>query len=205
MKKLILTTVLILSLSTVWGQTQVVQVEQLSATYGASPTVTFRVYWTTPPDDNRHRSKVWLFVDYQLVDNNGPAGAWTPATIASVVSVSDGSPSYPVALPYRGFYLQGNSAGAFSSTVTIALEGLANKKFNWCVYATDYPPNATLQSGGYILRGTPPFIINDTITEPTHTFGAGTCITSITDATGCPGFVVNQPIVTGSILTTGET
>jgi hypothetical protein len=33
----------------------------------------------------------------------------------------------------------------------------------------------------------------------------GTCITSITDATGCLGFVVNSSVVTGAIPSTGET
>jgi uncharacterized protein (TIGR02145 family) len=109
-------------------------------------------------------------------------------------------------LPGRGFYLIGNSSGAFDATVTVTLATPVNTKFNACVYASDWPPNATLQpGGGYILKGTPPFIINGAIVEPTHTFGAGTCIYSITDSTGCPGFVVNPPIVTGSILTTGDT
>jgi uncharacterized protein (TIGR02145 family) len=195
MKNLILLSAFALSVSTVWGQTQVVQVEQLSATYGVSPTVTFHVYWTTPPDDVRHRSNVWLFVDYQPIDANGSLGAWTPAIISSVVSVSDGTLSYPVALPYRGFYLQGNPAGAFSSTVTVALEGLANTKFNWCAYATDYPPNATEAAGYYALHGATPFTINASVTESSKTYTGG-CITALTDATGCPGILPAQPAIT---------
>ncbi|MDR2361171.1 MAG: hypothetical protein LBD91_00370, partial [Prevotellaceae bacterium] len=132
-------------------------------------------------------------------------GAWTSATITGATATA-GTLSYPVVLPGRGFYLAGNPSGAFNATVTVTLAAPADTKFNACVYASDYPPNATQQSGGgYALRGTPPFIINGTITEPSYTFGAGTCITSITDSTGCPGLVVNTSIVTGSILSTGET
>ncbi|MDR0667911.1 MAG: hypothetical protein LBF90_04760, partial [Prevotellaceae bacterium] len=59
---------------------------------------------------------------------------------------------------------------------------------------------------GYVLHGTPPFVINGSIREPSYTFnGTGVCITSITDSTGCPGVVVNPPIVPGSIPSTGET
>ncbi|MDR2361834.1 MAG: hypothetical protein LBD91_03815 [Prevotellaceae bacterium] len=62
-----------------------------------------------------------------------------------------------------------------------------------------------LPAAADILKGTPPFIINGNIIEPSHTFGAWTCITSITDSTGCPGFVVNTSIVTGTIPSSGET
>ncbi|MDR0666986.1 MAG: hypothetical protein LBF90_00005, partial [Prevotellaceae bacterium] len=129
------------------------------------------------------------------------------ATITGATTTA-GTLSYPVALPYRGFYLAGNPAGAFDATVTVTLAAPANTKFNVCVYASDYPPNATLQSNGsgYVLHGTPPFVINGSIREPSYTFNStGVCITSITDSTGCPGFVVNPPIVPGSIPSTGET
>ncbi|MDR0729979.1 MAG: hypothetical protein LBF19_07670 [Prevotellaceae bacterium] len=195
MRKIFLLSMLSLASMSVWGQAQVVQVEQLSATYGANPTVTFRVYWTTPPDGVRHLDSVWLFVDYLLIENNAPVGDWTPATITGVVSVSDGTPSYPVALPYRGFYLQGNPAGAFSSTIAVALDGLANAKFNWCAYATDYPPNATEAAGHYELHGSPPFLINGVTAESSKTYTGG-CITVLTDATGCPGIPPAQPVIT---------
>ncbi|MDR1680379.1 MAG: hypothetical protein LBS12_01145 [Prevotellaceae bacterium] len=200
MKKIILSFALCLLLSPVFGQSRVVQVEQLSASYGAAPTVTFRVYWTTPPVGPRHRSNVWLFVDYLQVFDDGTTGAWTPATISSVVSVSDGTASYPVALPYRGFYLQGNASAAFSSTVTVALDGLADAKFSWCAYASDYPPNATEATGYYALHGAPPFTINTSITEATKQY-AGGCITALTDATGCPGIPPAMPAVTSFIAT----
>jgi hypothetical protein len=40
--------------------------------------------------------------------------------------------------------------------------------------------------GGYTLRGTLPFTINGSQTANSYAFGAGTCITSITDPTGRP-------------------
>ncbi|MDR2361735.1 MAG: hypothetical protein LBD91_03310, partial [Prevotellaceae bacterium] len=43
-----------------YGQS-VVRVEQLGADYVATlPTVSFRVYWDTPPDNVRHLDSVWL-------------------------------------------------------------------------------------------------------------------------------------------------
>ncbi|MDR1681195.1 MAG: hypothetical protein LBS12_05360 [Prevotellaceae bacterium] len=196
MQKIILLPALFLFLSPLaFGQSRVVQIEQLSASLGAAPTVTFRVYWTTPPVGPRHLSNVWLFVDYLPVFDDGTFGTWTPATISSVVSVSDGTASYPVPLPYRGFYLQGNASGAFSSTVTVALQGLDNVKFSWCAYASDYPPNATEANGYYALHGAPPFTINTSVTEASKTYTGG-CITELTDATGCPGIPPAMPAVT---------
>jgi hypothetical protein len=194
----------LLSKNSRYGQ-GVVQVSNLRITTGATPTLTFEVGWTTASTLPNHRDTVWLFADYRIVNTDGTTGAWTSATITGATATA-GTLSYPVVLPGRGFYLAGNPSGAFNATVTVTLAAPANTKFNACVYASDYPPNATLQSGGgYALRGTPPFIINGAITEPSYTFGAGTCITSITDSTGCPGLVVNTSIVTGSILSTGET
>ncbi|MDR0729272.1 MAG: hypothetical protein LBF19_04010, partial [Prevotellaceae bacterium] len=81
------------------------------------------------------------------------------------------------------------------STVTVTLDGLpAGDRFNWCAYASDYPPNATEGAGFYELHGTPPFLINDTITEPTRHYAG--CITSLTDRTGCPGLIPVSPAIT---------
>ncbi|MDR0729985.1 MAG: hypothetical protein LBF19_07700, partial [Prevotellaceae bacterium] len=119
MKKTLLLSLLSLaSMSPVWGQARVVQVEQLSASYGASPTVTFRVYWDTQPDGVRHLDSVWLFIDFQQINSDHSLGAWAAATLTNPVSADAGTPSYPVALPYRGFYLRGNPSGAFDATVT---------------------------------------------------------------------------------------
>jgi hypothetical protein len=196
MKRLILVSALALSVSTAWGQARVVQVEQLSANYGANPTVTFRVYWTTTPNGSNHLSNVWVFIDCQpIVD--GSLGAWAPAIIAAspAPTTTAGTPSYPVALPYRGFYLQGNPSGAFDATVTVALQGLSGTKFNWCVYATDYPPNATLGASAYDLHGTPPFTVNGvSLGADVRTF-SGNCITALTDLTGCPGILPTPPAI----------
>ncbi|MDR0667320.1 MAG: hypothetical protein LBF90_01725 [Prevotellaceae bacterium] len=205
MKRLFLATVSVLSLSAVWGQS-VVGITQLSHTEGAVPTLTFHVGWTTAPTPPDHRDTVWIFADVRTVNPDGSTGHWTAATITGATTTA-GTLSFPIALPYRGFYLAGNPSGAFDAAMTVTLAAPANTPFNVCAYASDYPPNATQQSGGgYALRGTPPFVINGTTREPSYMFDdAGVCITSITDSTGCPGFVVNQPIVPGAIPTTGET
>jgi hypothetical protein len=60
--------------------------------------------------------------------------------------------------------------------------------FNSCAYASDYPPNAASYSGGtYTFKGTKPFIVNGTTVNDNKY--AVTTITSLTDATGCPGGV----------------
>ncbi|MDR0694609.1 MAG: hypothetical protein LBF81_04835, partial [Prevotellaceae bacterium] len=70
--------------------------------------------------------------------------------------------------------------------VTATLDNAAGK-FNWCVYGSDFPPNAKdNSSGGYDLKGSPPFIINGTIEWTANTY-SGSEITALTDATGCPG------------------
>jgi hypothetical protein len=81
----------------------------------------------------------------------------------------------------RGFYVTANP-----STVTAVLDN-ATGKFNWCVYGSDFPPNAKdNSSGGYDLKGSPPFVINNTIEWNASTY-SGSEITALTDATGCPG------------------
>jgi hypothetical protein len=199
MQKIIFLFVLFFSFSTVWGQSRVVEIEQLSTTYGATPTVTFRVYWNTPPVGAKHLDSVWVFVDFQRINAGNVLDSWAAATLTTPASVSAGTPSYPFQPAARGFYLRGNAAGAFSATVTVALQNLAGAKFNWCAYATDYPPNATLGSAHYDLHGTPPFVVNSsTLAAGVRTF-SGECITDLTDATGCPGILPTPP--TAPILT----
>jgi uncharacterized protein (TIGR02145 family) len=65
------------------------------------------------------------------------------------------------------------------------------------VYGSDYPPNATINNGTYTLKGTPPFIINTSITENGASYSGG-CITSLTDKTGCPG-IINHPFSAGAV------
>jgi hypothetical protein len=198
MKKLFLATVLALTVSTAWGQS-VVRVKQLGADYTVS-TVTFRVYWDTQPDGVRHLDSVWLFVDYQPIAANGSLGAWTPATLTNPTATSPGT-VVAGSLNGRGFYLRGTPAAGFSSEVTVKLDGLnAGDRFNWCAYASDYPPNATEDTGYYELHGTPPFLINGTITEPTRHYAG--CITALTDRTGCPGLIPVSPVITSFTAST---
>ncbi|MDR1680338.1 MAG: hypothetical protein LBS12_00930, partial [Prevotellaceae bacterium] len=158
------------------------------------PTVEFRVYWDAAPDNINHLDSVWIFVDYQPISSTGTAGAWTPATLSTPATASAGT-VIPVTGNTRGFYLRGTPAAGFSSTVTVELTGpVAGDKFNWCAYVSDYPPNATDNNGFYNLHGTPPFIINGSITEPTRQYSG--CIDALTDATGCPGLIPAKPEIT---------
>jgi uncharacterized protein (TIGR02145 family) len=56
----------------------------------------------------------------------------------------------------------------------------------------NYPPRAVIKAaGGYDLKGTPPFTVNGTtLGDNVTTFGAGTCITSLSDATNNPTSVL---------------
>ncbi|MDR0729409.1 MAG: hypothetical protein LBF19_04715, partial [Prevotellaceae bacterium] len=193
MKKTLLLSLLSLASLSVWGQS-VVRITQLGADYAAAPpTVSFRVYWDSAPDNITHLDSVWLFVDYQPIAANGSLGAWTPATLSAPAATAPGT-VIAGSLNGRGFYLRG-ATPTFSSTVTVTLDGLsAGDRFNWCAYASDYPPNATEGAGYYELHGTPPFLINGAITEPTRHYTG--CITSLTDRTGCPGLVPVSPAIT---------
>jgi hypothetical protein len=93
--------------------------------------------------------------------------------------------------------LKGNDSTDYSSTFTVQLINVP-AKFNWCAYVSDYPPNTTLNNGTYTLKGSPPFTINTSITESSKTY-AGGCITSLTDATGCPGLI---PVFSTGAITT---
>jgi hypothetical protein len=172
-----------------------VQILPISATYTTSPTVKFRVSWTNQSTAG-HPPKVWIIIDYDKVENNTAAHNWQPAAITGAVQKTAGTVSQQSA---RGFFLEGTTTG-FSSDVTVSLSGMP-AKFNWCAFALDYPPNATVKAGGgYDLHGSPPFTVNGAqLGAGVTTFGAGTCITSITDATGNPaGLVPALPTVTAS-------
>jgi hypothetical protein len=154
------------------------------------------VGWTSQTATN-HRNKVWVFIDFQPVTSPTQIGAWQPATITGAVQKTAGTVSEQ---SNRGFFLEGTATG-FSSTVTVQLSNISAAKFNWCAYATDYPPNATITTAGYQLKGSPPFSItynngSVTITED-KTFSLG-CINTLTDATGCPGLVEALSAPTGS-------
>jgi hypothetical protein len=189
--------------------THVTRVTAFDADFDATPpTVTFSVSWEAGTRNCRHRDTVWVFVDYQP----SGGGAWQRAPIGALpahtltaggdVALEPGND--------RGFWLYGNgSGGSYSATLTVAVTNAdALPRFSWCAYASDYPPNAIAQpaGGGYSLHGTPPFLINSgSIREPSRTLAAGTCITDLTDSTGCPGFVVDAPAPTIARLSASTT
>jgi hypothetical protein len=175
-------------LASVAANAQNMQVESISATYTSTPIVKFRVAWTGART-YRHNTKVWVFIDYRKVENNAPAGNWTRALVASTPTVSS-SPASTITLETgnsKGFWLQGVN-GDYSATVTVPVTLAAGvAQFNWCAYASDYPPNVVPHSStSYTLRGSRPFVVNGSTLTADQTTFSGT-ITSFTDATGAPG------------------
>jgi hypothetical protein len=163
-----------------------VTVKSVSANYG-NKTVTFTVSWAAGSRDATHLSKVWVWVDYQPVTDPDATGTWTRATIANP------SPGTVAPETDKGFWLQGNS-GSYSATVTVQLTNVPSK-FNWCAYASDYPPNVTANNGSYTFHGTLPFTLTAANGTTTQTISNKTVATSavtitpitLTDQTGCPG------------------
>ncbi|MDR0694446.1 MAG: hypothetical protein LBF81_04000 [Prevotellaceae bacterium] len=166
---------------------QNMQITPISATYTSSPVIQFEVSWTGART-YRHNTKVWVFVDYRKVEDNTPAGNWTRAatTATPAVNSTPTSTATRVSGNDKGFWLNGVD-GDYSATLTVPLTLAAGvTQFNWCAYATDYPPNVVPHStSSYTLRGSPPFVLNGTFTTSLSTF-SGT-ITTFTDATGAPG------------------
>jgi hypothetical protein len=185
MKKIIFLFAMLASMA---ASAQNVQIESISATYTASPVIKFKVSWTGART-YRHNTKVWVFVDYRKVENNAPVGNWTRATVTSTPTVNPTPTSTAtlVAGNNKGFWLNG-ADGDYSATVTVPLmvaTGVA--QFNWCAYATDYPPNVVIHStSSYTLRGSRPFVVNDE-TLPVNQITYSGTIYSFTDATGAPG------------------
>jgi hypothetical protein len=176
-----------------------VQIQTLTVDYIAKQ-VEFRLSWTDQSTP-LHRNKVWVFVDLQAVDDTGMKGHWTPAVL-DIVKATAGTVSEQTS---RGFFIEGTTTN-FSSDITLLLHN-APTKFNWCAYATDYPPNATMHNGTYTLKGTLPFTATlsdgSTVSLPNKTH-SNNCIASITDPTGCPGEVSYLAFSAGAIADTGE-
>jgi hypothetical protein len=150
-----------------------VTVTPLSVDY-ATRKVTFSVSWTGSAANNR----VWVWVDLCPVSGTSP-GTFAKAELSSPSAITGGISTVPGNT--RGFYVTTSP-----STVTATLDN-ATGKFNWCVYGSDFPPNAKDNgSGGYDLKGSPPFLINGSIEWSDKTYSGGE-ITALTDATGCPG------------------
>ncbi len=200
-----------------WGQGgrlfAAVQVQNISTDY-ANKRVTFNLSWAAGTRNATHLSKVWVLVDYVEVNAlNAPTGAWQRATVVSATA-TNGTVSGNTG---RGFFLQGTD-GTFSSTVTVTLSGVP-AKFNWCAYATDYPPQMIVNSATDItLKGTVPFIVKytdnttDKVNAKTYSIQVGKTLASITDATAATGTIqcltrnkmaVNGYCCTGQTLING--
>jgi uncharacterized protein (TIGR02145 family) len=160
--------------------------------------VSFTVSWTAAP----HNNQIWVIVDYIKVENASTAGSsWQRAEITSIT----GSGAAKVPGNNHGFRV--NTSGASGSMNVTAQLNLpaGTDQFNWCAYALDMPPTAALiTAGGYNLKGSPPFIVNGaTLGAGVTTFGPGTCITSLTDATGNPDYILPElPRITSVYSTT---
>jgi uncharacterized protein (TIGR02145 family) len=177
-------------LASVAANAQVTHVELTGANY-TNKTVTFRVWWNAGSRDATHLSKVWVWVDYiKINSNNTTSGnSWTRAAVSTVSSDAtsyDGSNR-------KGFWLEGNSSTNYSATLTVQLN-ITETKFNWCAYASDYPPNMVLDGQTYYFKGTLPFILKDAngtayeITQKSMPKANLTFVpVSITDKTECPG------------------
>jgi len=155
----------------------------------ADTTVTFVLTWKEwCSNTTTHLNRVWVFVDIQPVDEvTGEKGAWTPASFTGTPNVVNAT-SLTVADNTRGFYVTSNNNQ--SATITMQIHN-APAKFNWCAFATDYPPNVSAPinvptNAGtiYTFKGSPPFVVNG-VAQNANTY-SGTLI-SLTDATGCPG------------------
>jgi uncharacterized protein (TIGR02145 family) len=55
-----------------------------------------------------------------------------------------------------------------------------------------------MNNGTYTLKGSQPFVVNNATLGAGVSSFSGTCITSLTDATGCPG-IINHPFSAGAI------
>ncbi len=167
--------------------------------------VTFRMTWNAC-DNSMHLNKAWVFVDYQPIDANGNKGNWTHATISGTPSVTNGTYT---AGNTNGFYVTG--ANGQSATITVKLGNLpTGGRYNWCAIAIDYPPVALFTTTTNVLfKGTPPFVVkyddgsSGTIAntgKTNYTPTADKAITSVTDATTCPGLIasVTTNAVTGA-------
>ncbi|MDR1681616.1 MAG: hypothetical protein LBS12_07545, partial [Prevotellaceae bacterium] len=73
MKKLLFLLTAILCVSPIAAQSPV-SISHIATQYGANPSVTFSVSFTSPPTVPMSLDSVWVFVDYQPI-TNGSLGA----------------------------------------------------------------------------------------------------------------------------------
>ncbi|MDR2801883.1 MAG: hypothetical protein LBB31_01535, partial [Prevotellaceae bacterium] len=159
-----------------------VKVTPLSTDYSTQK-VTFKVEWTNAPTAP-YNNRVWVWVDFCPITGTTPATSFSTATISSPTKTGGNGTITNVTT--RGFFIEYAATNA-GTTVTVTLSNAPAGKFNWCVYGSDYPPNAVINGSSYTLKGTPPFIVNGSSLGAGVKSYSGGCITSITDATGCPG------------------
>ncbi|MDR0581682.1 MAG: hypothetical protein LBG31_01845, partial [Prevotellaceae bacterium] len=186
-----------------------INIEMLGATYTASPTVKFSVSWNSVPivDGQSHHAKIWVWIDFLKInpDNTTSGNTWTRALISGTPTAISGTPTQETGND-KGFWLNG-ATGSYSTTITVSFLNIpANTRFNWCAYTSDCPPNAaSYNSGTYTLKGTPPFtVIGDGTIQNGNQY-VGTCINSLTDATGCPGGIGRDVVHNGCTCAPGLT
>jgi uncharacterized protein (TIGR02145 family) len=159
----------------------------------AKKTAVCDVSWTGR--NTTHLSDVWVFVDSVEIPGTAPAGGGHPAAVtgATVTQKTTGNASAStVSGNTRGVWVKSVTSGAnFTGQITLQLSGVP-EKFNACAYATDYPPNVTLDKGTYTFKGTANFIVNNPAQTVTSKTIAKTNLTvnsstTFTDVTGCPG------------------
>ena len=171
--------VLLLLLWGVGGAFAQVSVTNLATDY-ATKKISFTVSWTAAP----HINQIWVITDYIKVENAATVGGWSRALVTGATATGNGSAA--TVTGQRGFWLN-TSGSSGSATITATLSGVP-AQFNWCAIALNHPPKAVIKAaGGYELNGTAPFTVNGIkLGDNVKTFGAGTCITSLSDATNNP-------------------
>jgi uncharacterized protein (TIGR02145 family) len=152
-------------------------------------TVTLHVEYDYAVND-----RVWVWIYLCSMQ-----GMFDPAEI-SAASATSGSVLY-LSSNTRGFFVTSSPA-----TITATLNN-ASGQFSCCAYGSNAPPSATLNSGTYTFKGTPPFTLTDadgittqTVTENTLPVSAFTITpVTITDKTGYPD-IFSFCLYTGSDL-----
>jgi uncharacterized protein (TIGR02145 family) len=151
---------------------------QVLGTDFTNKTVTLRVEYANAVND---RAWVWIYLCSMQ-------GMFQPAVI-SAASATSGSVLY-LSTNTRGFFVTSSPA-----TITATLDN-ATGQFSCCAYGSDTPPSATLNSGTYTFKGTPPFILTAADGTTTQTVTGNTLPASaltitpviLTDETGYPDF-----------------
>ncbi len=158
-----------------------VSVKQVKTDYKNNKVVV-SITWSSSctGDITNHRNTVWLFVDYRPITNGIKSTTWTRATISAASAgtvINSGSG--------KGVWIYGANT---TQSATLTLSNMPSQ-YDWCAFATDYPPNAANYNNGvYTLRGTAPFVINSSQTVTGKNYSGG-IINTITDATGCSGWI----------------